>query len=65
VEFGRSVQFGVVDRESLATATETADRRRTERLRIDTLTDPSRQLARLRELIAVLREDLRHQGGPA
>ncbi|MEU1270712.1 serine protease [Streptomyces sp. NPDC005799] len=65
VEFGRSVQFGVVDRESLATATETADRRRTERLRIDTLTDPSRQLARLRELIAVLREDLRHHGGRA
>jgi hypothetical protein len=65
VEFGRSVQFGVVDRESLATATETADRRRTERLRIDALTDPPRQLARLRELIAVLREDLRHHGGPA
>ncbi|MET9906180.1 serine protease [Streptomyces sp. NPDC006476] len=65
VELGRSVQFGVVDRESLATATETADRRRTERLQIATLTDPSRQLARLRELIAVLREDLRHHGGRA
>ncbi|MFE7835535.1 serine protease [Streptomyces sp. NPDC057474] len=64
-EFSRAVQLGVVDENSLASATETADRRQAERRLIDELTDPHRQLTALRELITTLRADLRRHGGRA
>lgn len=64
-EFSRAVQLGVVDEHSLASATETADRRKAERRLIDELTDPQQQLTRLRELITTLRADLRRHGGRA
>ncbi|KMS68132.1 hypothetical protein ACM01_40160 [Streptomyces viridochromogenes] len=64
-EFNRAVQFGVVDENSLASATETADRRQVERRLIGELTDPQRQLTALRELIGTLRADLRRHGGRA
>ncbi|MBC7268000.1 MAG: trypsin-like peptidase domain-containing protein [Streptomyces sp.] len=62
-EFSRAVRLGVVGSGSLDTATETADRRRAERRALDALPDPQAQLTRLRELIAVLRADLRRHGG--
>ncbi|MGI5377922.1 S1 family peptidase [Streptomyces sp. CA-251387] len=61
-EFNRSVQLGVVDDNSLASATETADRRQAER-RLIHETDPHRQLTALRELISTLRADLERHGG--
>ncbi len=54
-----------MDENSLASATETADRRQVERRLIDELTDPQRQLTALRELIGTLRADLRRHGGRA
>jgi hypothetical protein len=62
-EFSHAIRRGVVDSASLGTETETADLRRIELRRIDDLTDPYQQLARLRELIRTLRADLRHHGG--
>ncbi|MFE7275461.1 serine protease [Streptomyces sp. NPDC057623] len=62
-EFSRTVQLGVVDENSLVSATETADLRQAERRLIDELTDPQQQLTALRELIGTLRTDLRRQGG--
>jgi hypothetical protein len=64
-EFRRTVQFGVVDGNSLDAAPETADRRRDERRLIADLRDPQQQLTRLRQLITVLRADLRRHGGRA
>jgi hypothetical protein len=42
--------------------TETADRRRVERRRIDGTRDPHRQLSELRRLIRTLRADLDRHG---
>ncbi|MFD0318144.1 S1 family peptidase [Streptomyces flavalbus] len=58
-EFSRAVRLGVVGSGSLDTVTESADRYRAERRALDTLTDPGRQLTRLRELITALRAELR------
>ncbi|QFQ99496.1 trypsin-like peptidase domain-containing protein [Streptomyces phaeolivaceus] len=61
-EFSRAVRHGVVDSASLGSLTETADRRRSERRRIDETIDPQQRLARSRELIRTLRADLRRSG---
>jgi hypothetical protein len=61
-EFASAIRRDVVDSASLGSVTETADRRRIERRRIDATKDPHRQLPELRRLIRTLRADLgRHQ----
>lgn len=62
-EFARALRWGVVDSASLSRATETADRRRHELRLIEGLTEPHRQLSRLRGLLRTVRADLRHHGG--
>ncbi|MFE6288078.1 serine protease [Streptomyces sp. NPDC057877] len=58
-EFSHEVRYGVVGSGSLESATETADRHHAERRALDGVSDPQRQLTRLRELIAALRAELR------
>ncbi|MCI3242865.1 S1 family peptidase [Streptomyces spinosisporus] len=61
-EFASAIRRDVVDSASLGSVTETADRRRVERRRIDGTRDPHRQLSELRRLIRTLRADLDRHG---
>ncbi|KUL20884.1 hypothetical protein ADL12_47340 [Streptomyces regalis] len=64
-EISHAISLGVVGADSIGPATETADRRQTERRLINELMDPQQQLTALHELISTLRADLRRHGGRA